>query len=648
MKQKTKNKKIKRNIAKIFLVFVFSFFVFSLSYNSNGNILNNINAAPLDFLNNFKSPTDLVLEATGDIAKNGLLLVFNYLLYGVWLFVYFCVWIAGMLFDWSINPVNINGIVGSDSVYAGWTIVRDFLNLSFILVLLFSAFATVFQIDKYHLMKKNILLMVVLMALLVNFSFPVARFIIDTTNVTMYFFVEQAFPGYDYTSSSISSHFLDKSNLVGLVVPEGISSVSGDANLTVKLLMLIVFSFLMAVTMIALAGIFLVRIIALAMIVIFAPLGFVGPIFPSFSKLGQWWDYLFKYALVGPVMMFMYLLALRLMEAGIGGENIIGGASLKRFSENYEVPGSSNFMATAASLIIPMIIMWISILMAGSMGVYGANKIVGFAKGAGMKFGGYNWGKRRYDAYKAERKRRSDEIFKGNLGEKLGGGVNKLGQWKDLGHSKLMIGEGDARFKRFFGAKNAKNRIKEGENKEIIKRRKEWKDDNRLNEAFIQEKFEKGDDIDKKVSAMYMAESYGFGKDDTFYPRAKMIVNDNASLKEEFGKKIKENRIDLFIKKKIDDEAATSGTVITEDKKKEIAKKELSGLNLDKWSKQNFKGLGSDAIIREVAREEYEKMSPDKQSEFRRKISGTQEADAKEAKIIPNSVDGKKGKAGFI
>ncbi|HBO16632.1 MAG: hypothetical protein UR69_C0002G0045 [Candidatus Moranbacteria bacterium GW2011_GWE2_35_2-] len=636
MKQKIINNKRKKNIAKIFLVFIFSFFIFSLSCNINGNIFNNTSAAPLDFLNNFKSPADLVLETTGDIAKNGLLLVFNYLLYGIWLLVSFFIWIAGMLFDWSINPVNINGIVGSDSVYAGWTIVRDFLNLSFILVLLFSAFATIFQIDKYHLMKKNILLMVVLMALLVNFSFPVARFIIDTTNVTMYFFVEQAFPGYDYTSSSISSHFLNKSNLVNLVIPDGKESVSGDANLTVKLLMLIVFSFLMAVTMIALAGIFLVRIIALAMIVIFAPLGFVGPIFPSFSKLGKWWDYLFNYALVGPVMMFMYLLALRLMESGIGGENIIGGDSLKRFSENYEVPGSSDFMATAASLIIPMIIMWISILMAGSMGIYGAGKITSFAKGVGNKF----------------RKVPGRAIGWGLGVAGVSGGVKKAtDEFKKTGtiFGKKPIplysgSEAKALREEKMGARMSRGKWSAGdeaqrdyERKKVATLRKEWKED-KVSDSEVRKSLQTGSSIEKKAAAMELAENKGFrdyidekGNKITAqmqFDAATVAVKGDNALKEILNSKVKEKRIDLIINQKAGENIknkgiAPSNLAAISSERKNVAQKEFMNIKTDDWKKLDLENVLSDADITTGAMAAYLEHGDEGQANIRKGMSGT-------------------------
>lgn len=61
--------------------------------------------------------------------------------------------IAATIFDWVVQPANITDILNMDVVYEIWTMVRDLLNMAFIMMLLFSAFATIFQVDKYHIKK---------------------------------------------------------------------------------------------------------------------------------------------------------------------------------------------------------------------------------------------------------------------------------------------------------------------------------------------------------------------------------------------------------------------------------------------------------------------------------------------------------------
>ena len=70
------------------------------------------------------------------------------------------------LFGYIVNPAFTYAILNNSAIYSGWMAIKDMLNLFFIPVLLFSAFATIFQASAYHL--KNTFLWVILMALLVN------------------------------------------------------------------------------------------------------------------------------------------------------------------------------------------------------------------------------------------------------------------------------------------------------------------------------------------------------------------------------------------------------------------------------------------------------------------------------------------------
>ncbi|MGB4943433.1 MAG: hypothetical protein WBO92_05005, partial [Candidatus Moraniibacteriota bacterium] len=81
---------------------------------------------------------------------------------------------AAGLFVWVVDPANVSGptgVLNFPAVYTLWQFIRDFFNLFFIFILLFSAFATIFQVDSFNIrtLFKNILLA----ALLINFSYPI-------------------------------------------------------------------------------------------------------------------------------------------------------------------------------------------------------------------------------------------------------------------------------------------------------------------------------------------------------------------------------------------------------------------------------------------------------------------------------------------
>ena len=148
-----------------------------------------------------------------------------------------------------------------------WKFVRDFINIFFILGLLFIAFAFVFQIDSYANSKTIIKL--ILAALLVNFSFPIARVIIDFANVPMYFFLQMILGDGGDASTTLASS-LGASNLEGILLPQG-----SDSKLK-SLLVAIIFLFIFNITLLVLAFQFLIRVIALVILLVLSPIGFIG------------------------------------------------------------------------------------------------------------------------------------------------------------------------------------------------------------------------------------------------------------------------------------------------------------------------------------------------------------------------------------
>lgn len=339
-------------------------------------------------------------EGIARVAGNPLLWVFNLLLYGVSLLIWLLLFLAGILFDWAVNPTNFALVVNSKSVQVGWTIVRDMLNLSFILILLFSAFATIFQVEKFHL--KKILLTLVLMALLVNFSYPIARFIIDAGNVPMYYLISTAFPN-STNESGFSAAITNMSQINELIESSssGWEKFATPEVVTVRLLFEIIFGFIFMITMFVIAILLIIRIVALAVLIIFAPIGFVAAILPSTKGFAdQWWTQLFKQTFFGVVMIFAVVLALKIgeetkssLQAGFGalaGRAAPGGTETKPYS---------SLIVTGATMTIPLVILWVGIISAQKIGAAGASAVVDqatrFAKWSGKTLTGYRaakWG----------------------------------------------------------------------------------------------------------------------------------------------------------------------------------------------------------------------------------------------------------------
>lgn len=312
----------------------------------------------------------------------------NYAFYQIFQGVSWLFQITGSLFDYVIKPEMFVLIIKSKAVYNGWMVVRDFFNLAFILVLLFSAFSTIFQVEKFHV--KKILLKLVIIALLVNFSYPIALFIIDASNVVMYYLLNTAFP-----SDSISTGYAKFSHIADTIVPQ---TKSGNLNygapqLFSKLLVGIIFMFVLMATMMVMALTFLVRIVILMVLVIFAPAAFVAGILPSTNNyFDDWWKNLFKYSFLGPIMAFMILIGLKLLMEIESSDSVFGKIKTMTNSQ-VSATGEPTFLAAAVFFFIPIVVMWTGLIVSQKSGAIGAevamNRMKAVARGAGrMALGG--------------------------------------------------------------------------------------------------------------------------------------------------------------------------------------------------------------------------------------------------------------------
>ncbi len=277
--------------------------------------------------------------------------------------------IAGVIFDAIINPTVLSTIINNEAIYFAWSLVRDFLNIVFIFVLLYSAFCTVFQVDKYHWSK--VVPNLILMALLVNFSYPITRFIIDVANVIMYFFINQLSP------TGTLANIADASEMEKII-----TTPNPDVMFIIAS---IVFTFILAMTFIVLALLLLVRVVTLAILIIFSPIAFVGPTLPGSElsgKAGEWWKKLMDAAFFGPIMLFFVFISLQIIGEMAGIQNQFSSLA----EDNTKISSLQRLIGSAAYFSIPVIILWMGMMVAKKSSLIGASAIVGSVTKHGKSF----------------------------------------------------------------------------------------------------------------------------------------------------------------------------------------------------------------------------------------------------------------------
>jgi hypothetical protein len=96
-----------------------------------------------------------------------------------------------------------------DTINIGWQTARDLANMLFILFMIIIAFATILRIEGYGI--KKLLPKVIIIALLINFSMVFCKIIIDFSNITANFFIQNI--KSTLNGKSMTATFVDSLNL---------------------------------------------------------------------------------------------------------------------------------------------------------------------------------------------------------------------------------------------------------------------------------------------------------------------------------------------------------------------------------------------------------------------------------------------------
>ncbi|MBI5733474.1 MAG: hypothetical protein HY973_00830 [Candidatus Kerfeldbacteria bacterium] len=337
-----------------------------------------------------------------------------------------------------VEVAQYNDFINAPAVQKGWVVMRDVVNMFFIVILLALAFGTVFRVEHYQY--KHTLSKVLIMAVLVNFSKSIAGFIIDVSQVVMLTFVngfKEAAAGNFVNGFGLDKMFqFAENNSPEAIADEG-------AFFYAALLALIALAITCVVVGVYLI-IFMLRIAVLWLLVITSPIAFLASAFPGESHLKQeaakWWDYFGRYVTTGPLLAFFLWLSLAVMQFGssaLGDFVVKGGFDKSVPAAAVTAIGGSEVLL---SFMINIVLLLGGLYFASQLGVAGGS-LAGAAlqgmqkistsplRGAGWaaKNAG-KWGLKRLDDAQAGLQKR---FMQSGLGQKLA--KSKLGQGLGLG-----------------------------------------------------------------------------------------------------------------------------------------------------------------------------------------------------------------------
>jgi hypothetical protein len=328
--------------------------------------------------------------------------------------------LTGQLLDWSMAyTTDSNSYSGSSAnfVEKGWKITRDIANIFFIFVLLYTAIGTILGLHSVN--AKKTVGMVILIALLLNFSLLFTRIIVDASNILGNVFYNNigttdtknvSNPWIQDDIKNVSVAIVSKFNPQtifqsagtlklntpgGIDSPGGIDGAPAPGQFAIVSILMAVINLVGIWVFLTVAFLFLGRVIGLWVAMIFAPIAFVSYILPDGAGgiLGEmhhkkWWDTLLKQAFVVPIFLFFMYLVLTFMDTNF-------------FADAF---GAKTTTQSILGVIIPLLLIAmlltkarkIAIDMSGEIGG-GMSKLASFAGGAavglasgGLAFAGRN------------------------------------------------------------------------------------------------------------------------------------------------------------------------------------------------------------------------------------------------------------------
>ncbi len=250
------------------------------------------------------NPVNWVIDA---IVNGATHIVFSLIDGAIGLIVKVFVFLANKLVEWAI-AINLTITQPGSLAYFGWGLTLNFANLLFVLAIVVIAFGIMFR----RAWAKKSLPKLIIIALLINFSFFIAKELIAISDSITSVFLN--------TGAINLGDFADFFTGGGGKVVQGSagSTLGKDAAELLSPISAAAFGFIAFLTLLSIAVAFIIRYVSLTILLILLPLALGMSLFSI--KVGKmpnawqaWQDNFLKWLLFGPAMSFFVYLSFQLL-----------------------------------------------------------------------------------------------------------------------------------------------------------------------------------------------------------------------------------------------------------------------------------------------------------------------------------------------
>lgn len=276
--------------------------------------------------------------------------------------------LSGYIFDFVLSLSIDHTFINQAFVGKLWGIIRDFSNMLFIFVLLYTGIQTIFGLGKWQ----GTIIKVIVVALLVNFSMFFTKVVIDAGNILAVGVYQSIgvtkVAGIDRPHKTTAMGDVPErtvsATLVNALNPQQFSKLSADNKsgaVTIFIISAIVCAYA-AFVFIKVAMLFIGRILAFWFLIAISPFALISMSLPKYNVWGWWTNTLINQSFVAPVFLVLVYFILAAIE-GLNGVLTTNSASDSYFDK----------------IVIPIVVT--------AMVVYALKRALGVAEGMSGKFG---------------------------------------------------------------------------------------------------------------------------------------------------------------------------------------------------------------------------------------------------------------------
>lgn len=296
----------------------------------------------------------------------------------------FFLWVAVVFFNNFIYyAVAESAIRDNPFIAVGWQFFRDLANMLFIFIIMYIGISTMLDLGGGN--TRSLLVRVIAVAILINFSLAMTRVVIDASNIAALGFYD-AFPAgtkentplgkyysYPHGSKNIAAPFMDYSGIAILKGNEQFKawSVNEETNST-QLVIAYVATAIMHVIAIFVFGaggiLFLIRMITLWVLMILAPIAFISYATPHMeSHFKKWWSLLLKQSFFAVAFLALIYISARMLTSA-------------SFFKSLEIATNDSHLGGILGVIIQFAfvagLLIMALTVSQSLGTYGASTLV--------------------------------------------------------------------------------------------------------------------------------------------------------------------------------------------------------------------------------------------------------------------------------